>query len=79
MSIKDLADNLALKRHSVSELVDQLETRGLATRVRDQKDGRVVFVSLTPEADDLLAPIAAVLLAELRRIQEPLTDLLESL
>jgi DNA-binding MarR family transcriptional regulator len=79
MSIKELADDLVLKRHFVSELVDELEALGLASRASDQNDGRVVVVSLTERAEDLLAPVAAAHLAELRRIREPLTCILESL
>ena len=79
LSISALADHLLLKRHSVSELVDRLEGQGLVRRVADHKDGRVVTVSLTPKADELLASLSAAHRAELRRVGPLLTGLLESL
>ena len=79
MSISALADHLLLKRHSVSELVDRLEALELVRRTADQKDGRVVTVSLTPRADRLLVSISAAHRAELQRIRPLLTGLLDSL
>jgi DNA-binding MarR family transcriptional regulator len=79
MTIGELADHLLLKRHSVSGLVDRLEGLGLVQRVADHKDGRVVTVSLTPKAEELLASLSAAHRAELRRIRPLLTGLLESL
>ncbi|HEX3604713.1 MAG TPA: MarR family transcriptional regulator [Candidatus Dormibacteraeota bacterium] len=47
LSVGDQARHMGLSRATATELVDRLESKGLAARIRDGKDRRRVFVSLT--------------------------------
>lgn len=47
LSVGDQARHLGLGRAAASELVDRLEGKGLVVRLRDGRDRRRVFVSLT--------------------------------
>src|SRR5260370_2639176 len=46
-TIRTLAERLALKHHSVVELIDRLETHGYVRRTRGREDRRRLFGSLT--------------------------------
>jgi len=65
-TIRALADRLALKHHSVVELVDRLEQRGLVRRSRSRDDRRRVLVSLLPRGEKLLEEVARHRIDELR-------------
>lgn len=65
-TIRMLADRLALKHHSVVELVDRLEQRGLVKRARSREDRRRVLVSLLPRGEKLLEEVARHRIGELR-------------
>jgi DNA-binding MarR family transcriptional regulator len=65
-TIRVLADRLALKHHSVVELVDRLEQRGLVKRARSRDDRRRVLVSLLTRGDKLLEEVARHRIGELR-------------
>src|SRR5579885_1044029 len=47
-TIRTLADRLALKHHSVVELVDRMSMRGYVRRNRSRHDRRRVLVSILP-------------------------------
>ena len=49
---KELAEHLGLAVNSVTDVVDSLETKGLARRQRDDVDRRVVRVELTKAGRD---------------------------
>jgi DNA-binding MarR family transcriptional regulator len=77
LSIKELAAQLALAPHSVTELVNRAEEAGLVRRVDDHHDRRVARVELTPEgrlrldaAMIALRPERRELLALLGRVYE---------
>lgn len=55
LGIGALADAERLKPPTVTRIVDQLEGRGLVSRVPDPGDGRCVRVELTPEGSELVA------------------------
>jgi DNA-binding MarR family transcriptional regulator len=61
-----LADRLQIRHHSVVELVDRLEARGMVFRRRDSPDRREVVVSLRPKGEALLRGLALYSLRELR-------------
>lgn len=65
-TIRMLAERLALKHHSVVELVDRLEERGLVKRARSREDRRRVLVSLLPRGEKLLEEVARHRISELR-------------
>jgi len=65
-TISRLAERMALKHHSVVELIDRLETHGLARRSRSAGDKREVRVSLLPRGSKLLERVARERLSELK-------------
>jgi DNA-binding MarR family transcriptional regulator len=65
-TIQALAERLALKHHSVVELIDRLETHGYARRTRSRDDRRRVLVSLLPRGEKLLEQVARLRISELR-------------
>src|SRR5919112_5673078 len=49
--VRQLADRLQLRHHSVVELVDRAQSQGLVRRGTDPDDGRAVRVHLTDEGE----------------------------
>ena len=45
-TMKDIADYLKITPPSATTLVEEMETKGLIKRIKDQKDRRVVFITL---------------------------------
>lgn len=64
-SIGDLAESLLLRHHSVVGLIDRAESSGLVNRRRDDLDGRIVRVDLTPDGAKRLALLTSIHLAEI--------------
>jgi DNA-binding MarR family transcriptional regulator len=60
VTVHELADRLDLPPHALSPVLDRLAARGLLTRGRDDHDGRLVRVWLTPEGAALEASAAEV-------------------
>jgi DNA-binding MarR family transcriptional regulator len=69
-TIRQVADSLKLRHHSVVELVDRAVTAGLLTRVPDPADARCQRLVLTPVGEDKLAALSALHRDEVRRFQE---------
>ena len=65
-TIQALADRLALKHHSMVELIDRLEVHGYVRRSRRRDDRRRVLVSLLPKGEKLLEQVARQRISELR-------------
>ncbi len=65
-TIRTVAERLALKHHSVVELIDRLETHGYVRRTRGREDRRRVLVSLLPRGERLLEQVARHRIGELR-------------
>jgi DNA-binding MarR family transcriptional regulator len=65
-TIRTLAERMALKHHSAVELIDRLESHGLACRIRSEGDKREVRVSLLPQGSKLLDRVARHRLSELK-------------
>lgn len=76
-SVGDIAERLMLRHHSVVELISRLARMGLVKRMPDAQDRRRVRVVLTPLAEEKLAGLSAVHLAELRSIRPMLGRLLQ--
>ncbi len=70
-TIRDVADHLLLRHHSVVGLVDRAEIAGLVERRVDALDHRIVRLHLTKTGSRLLATLAVAHLDELKRL-EPL-------
>lgn len=54
MMIGDLARRISLSQATVTTILDRLEIKELATRERDSRDKRRVYVNITDKARDLL-------------------------
>ncbi|MGH9681098.1 MAG: MarR family transcriptional regulator [Candidatus Acidiferrales bacterium] len=65
-SIRNLAERMQLRHHTVVELVDRLERRSLLRRERSQDDRRQVIVHLTARGEKILTRLAKQRIAELR-------------
>ncbi|WP_347350143.1 MarR family transcriptional regulator [Intrasporangium sp.] len=72
-SVGDLAGELLIRPNSAIELVNRAESLGLVSRQRDTRDQRVVRVTLTGKAHQMLDGLAAAHLAELERAAESLS------
>jgi DNA-binding MarR family transcriptional regulator len=53
-SAKDLAERMEIRPPSLSEALDRLEKRGMIQRQRDERDSRVVRISLTEQGAEAL-------------------------
>ena len=78
-SIRDVADHLLLRHHSVVELIDRAVRLGLVQRVADPEDQRVVRLSLTSEGGRRLEALAAAHVEELSRLRARVGTLWEEL
>lgn len=67
-TVQALADALALKHHSMVELLDRLETGGLIRRERSEEDRRRARVVITDAGADLLRKLSRAHLDELREL-----------
>lgn len=77
-SIRELAERMQLRHHSVVELVDRLERRSLLRRERSRTDRRQVIVHLTTRGERVLSHLAAQRLDELRTAAPALARALTS-
>jgi DNA-binding MarR family transcriptional regulator len=71
--VRELADRLQLRHHSVVELVDRAQRQGLVQRTTDPDDARAVRVLLTEAGEQLLGRLSALHRDELRRMDDVLT------
>lgn len=67
-TVRELADLIQLRHHSVVELVNRAEKQGLVQRAPHPTDARAVRVSLTPDGEFLLTRLSALQREELRRM-----------
>jgi DNA-binding MarR family transcriptional regulator len=68
-TIRDVAEHLLLRHHSVVGLIDRAELAGLVERHIDPSDHRVVRLHLTKRGARYLATLAAAHLEELKRLE----------
>ena len=66
--VRELADRLQLRHHSVVELVNRAQSQGLVDRTGDPHDARAVRVVLTDQGEQLLGRLSALHRDELRRM-----------
>jgi len=72
-TVRELAERLQLRHHSVVELVNRARDQDLVRRSAHPDDGRAVRVTLTAQGDDLLARLAVLHRDELRRMESALS------
>jgi DNA-binding MarR family transcriptional regulator len=65
-SIRELAERMQLRHHSVVELVDRLEKRQILRRERSRTDRRQVILHLTPRGEKILTRLVKQRISELR-------------
>ncbi|GAA4303767.1 MarR-type HTH domain-containing protein [Klenkia terrae] len=70
--VRELADALQLRHHSVVELVNRAQVEGLVQRTPDPDDARAVRVTLTAVGEQTLGRLSALHWDELRRMDEVL-------
>jgi DNA-binding MarR family transcriptional regulator len=70
--VRELADRLQLRHHSVVELVNRAQGQGLVDRTGDPDDARAVRVVLTDQGEQLLGRLSALHRDELRRMDAAL-------
>jgi DNA-binding MarR family transcriptional regulator len=74
-----LAERLVLRHHSVVELINRLEERGLLVRTRSLEDGRQAHVSITAAGERVLVQLTLAHRGELRRAAPSLVGVLQRL
>nr|WP_240963398.1 MarR family transcriptional regulator [Antrihabitans stalactiti] len=67
-TMRELAERLQLRHHSVVELVNRAQKQGLVDRAAHPSDARAVRVQLTNEGQQILARLSAMHRDELRRL-----------
>jgi DNA-binding MarR family transcriptional regulator len=72
-TVRELAERLQLRHHSVVELVDRAQGQGLVERAANPDDARSVRVLLTGEGERILGRLSALHREELRRLDATLT------
>ncbi len=78
-TVRNLAERLALKHHSVVELIDRLEAHGFVRRSRSHEDRRSVLVSLLPRGEKMLELVAQHRIGELRATGAALVQAISAL
>jgi MarR family 2-MHQ and catechol resistance regulon transcriptional repressor len=72
--ITDIARWSARSSNSVSMIVDRMVKASLVKRVRDRRDRRVVFVSMTSKGEQALGPATAEGLEFIQKVTSPLSN-----
>ncbi|WP_254900513.1 MarR family winged helix-turn-helix transcriptional regulator [Rhodococcus sp. 1168] len=67
-AMRELAERLQLRHHSVVELVDRAQKQGLVRRAADPSDARTVRVELTSDGEMTLVRLSAMHRDELQRL-----------
>jgi DNA-binding MarR family transcriptional regulator len=71
-TVRELAERLQLRHHSVVELVNRAQTQGLVDRADHPEDARAVRVVPTAQGERVLTALAALHRDELRRMNAAL-------
>jgi DNA-binding MarR family transcriptional regulator len=71
-TVRELAERLQLRHHSVVELVNRAQSQGLVGRTPDPDDARAVRVRLTAAGERILTRLSALHRDELRRMNSAL-------
>ena len=72
-AVRELAERLQLRHHSVVELVNRAQAQDLVVRAAHPTDPRAVRVLLTPEGEQVLARLSTLHRDELRRMNSAFT------
>ncbi len=72
-TVRELAERLQLRHHSVVELVNRAQGQGLVQRAAHPEDARAVRVLLTGEGEQVLGRLSMLHREELRRLDQALS------
>jgi DNA-binding MarR family transcriptional regulator len=78
-TIGEIADYLLLRHHSVVGLVDRVVALGLIARSRDELDGRVIRLALTPKGARRLEELSKLHVEQLKRLGTNFSNISEGL
>lgn len=78
-SIREVAQHLLLRHHSVVELVDRAVAAGLVERIHDVEDQRVVRIRLSESGARKVEALAGAHLEELSRLRSQFAGLWDDL
>jgi DNA-binding MarR family transcriptional regulator len=78
LSFTELAERLQLSRNTVTELCARAEEAGLLTREPSETDQRVVYLRLTPDAEQRIAGVVRESDGLRRELQAAFDDLSET-
>jgi DNA-binding MarR family transcriptional regulator len=67
-TVGELAEYLVTKHHSVVELIDRAVEAGVVERRRDEADGRVVHLVLTPLGEEKIEKLSLLAREELKSL-----------
>jgi len=73
-----LAERMQLAHHSMVELIDRSEKRGLVARRRGKEDRRQVLVEITPAGEEILAELSLYHFDELGSVGPTLVQVLNT-
>ena len=73
-SMSELSRNAQVKSSTITDMIDSLEKEGIAERIRDARDRRVVKVRLTPKGKKLRRDFSERRLKETKAIFSKLSD-----
>ena len=79
VTIRDLAERMQLRHHSVVGLINRLVERKLIERRRGEHDRRQVYIHLTPKGEALLRKLALYHRGELQASGPALVEALHAL
>jgi DNA-binding MarR family transcriptional regulator len=76
-TVGHVAEQLVLKPHSATGLIDRLAAQGLITRETAQNDRRRALLRLTGKAADILAELSTAHRDEIQRLRPALSAILD--
>jgi DNA-binding MarR family transcriptional regulator len=74
-TVSELCERLQLAQSTVTELVQRAEEAGLVRRAPAQEDGRIAYLTLTPEGERRLTSVHEVLRPEREALARILREL----
>jgi DNA-binding MarR family transcriptional regulator len=74
VKMSEIAHALSIQISTATPLVDRLTRQGMATRAHDEKDRRLVWVTITPKGRKVVGDIIREKQASIRAIFGALTD-----
>lgn len=74
ISVNQAAKHLSVSLSAVSQLADSLQSDGYISRQNDEKDRRIIYMSVTPKGKKVIKSLKKNLTSGFRAIMETLDD-----